>query len=81
MIIKDQTTMKKKYYYYVALLTNGNNIIYVNGTYETTKDDFPIQEVEKHVLKNFKMPIRVIISFYKEITKENYKSYNNEQQD
>lgn len=81
MIIKDQTTMKKKYYYYVALLTNGNNIIYVKGTYETTKDDFPIQEVEKHVLKNFKMPIRVIISFYKEITKENYKSYNNEQQD
>ena len=46
MIIKDQTTMKKKYYYYVALLSNGNNIIYVKGTYETTKDDFPLLEVE-----------------------------------
>lgn len=73
--------MKKKYYYYVAILSRGSDIIHVKGTYSTTKDDFPIQEVEKHVLKNFKMSIRVIISFYKEITKENYESYNNEQQD
>ena len=79
MIIKDQTTMKKKYYYYVAILLRGNDIIHVKGTYNTTKDDFPICEVERHVLKNFKMPIRIIISFYKEITEENYKSYNNAQ--
>lgn len=81
MIIKDQTTMKKKYYYYVAILSRDSDIIHVKGTYSTTKDDFPICEVEKHVLKNFKMSIRIIISFYKEITKENYESYNNEQQD
>lgn len=79
MIIKDQTTMKKKYYYYVALLTNGNNTIYVKGTYETTKDDFPLLEVENYILKEFKMSINVTIAFYKEITEENYKSYNNAQ--
>lgn len=73
--------MKKRYYYYVAMLLRGSGIIYVKGTYGTTKNDFPLQEVENHILENFKMPIRVIISFYKEITEENYKSYNNEQQD
>ena len=81
MIIKDQTTIKEKYYYYVALLSNGSNIIYVKGTYETTKDDFPLLEVENYILKEFKMPINVTIAFYKEITEDNYNTYNNEQQD
>lgn len=51
MIIKDQTTIKKKYYYYVAVLSKGRDIIHIKGTYGTTKDDFPLREVEKHILK------------------------------
>lgn len=34
--------MKKRYYYYVAMLLRGSGIIYVKGTYHTTKDDFPL---------------------------------------
>lgn len=80
MTIKDLTTVKKRYYYYVAILSRGRDIIHIKGTYNTTKNDFPIQEVEKHVLENFTMPVdSIVISFYKEITEENYKSYNNEQ--
>ena len=74
--------MKKKYYYYVAILSKGKALIHVKGTYNTITNDFPIQEVEKHVLENFTIPVdSIVISFYKEITEENYKSYNNEQQD
>jgi hypothetical protein len=80
MIIKDQTTIKKKYYYYVAVLSKGRDIIHIKGTYGTTKDDFPLHEVEKHILEDFVIPTdSIVITFYKEITKENYKSYNNEQ--
>lgn len=79
MIIKDQTTIKKKYYYYVAILSRKSDIIKVEGTYNTTKDDFPIQEIKKYVLEKVKKLTRVICIFFKEITKENYKSYNNEQ--
>lgn len=78
MIIKDQTTIKKKYYYYVAVLSKGRDIIHIKGTYGTTKDDFPLREVEKHILEDFVIPTdSIVITFYKEITKENYKSYNN----
>lgn len=81
-MIKDQTTMKKKYYYYVASLLIEGNMKYARGTYDTTKDDFPLQEVEDHLIKSFKVSRKhVMIVFYKEITKENYESYNNEQQD
>lgn len=80
MIIKDQTTIKKKYYYYVAMLSKGKDIIHIKGTYGTTKDNFPLREVEKHILEDFVIPTdSIVITFYKEITKENYKSYNNEQ--
>lgn len=80
MIIKDQTTIKKKYYYYVAMLSKGRDIIHIKGTYGTTKDNFPLREVEKHILEDFVIPTdSIVITFYKEITKENYKSYNNEQ--
>lgn len=80
MIIKDQITIKKKYYYYVAVLSKGRDIIHIKGTYGTTKDDFPLREVEKHILEDFVIPTdSIVITFYKEITKENYKSYNNEQ--
>lgn len=79
MIIKDQITIKEKYYYYVAMLSKGRDIIYIKGTYSTTKDDFPLREVEKHILEDLVIPTdSIIITFYKEITKENYKSYNNE---
>lgn len=80
MILKDQTTVKEKYYYYVAILSKGRDIIHIKGTYGTTKDDFPLREVEKHILEDFVIPTdSIVITFYKEITKENYKSYNNEQ--
>ena len=71
--------MNEKYYYYVAILVRGKDVIQVNGTYSTAKDDFPLREVENYVSNEFKMPINVTITFYKEITEENYKSYNNEQ--
>lgn len=80
MIIKDQITIKEKYYYYVAILSKGRDIIHIKGTYGTTKDGFPLREVEKHILEDFVIPTdSIVITFYKEITKENYKSYNNEQ--
>lgn len=79
MIIKDQITIKEKYYYYVAVLSKGRDIIHIKGTYGTTKDDFPLREVEKHILEDFVIPTdSIVITFYKEITKENYESYNNE---
>lgn len=79
MIIKDQITIKEKYYYYVAILSKGRDIIHIKGTYGTIKDDFPLREVEKHILKDFVIPTdSIVITFYKEITKENYESYNNE---
>lgn len=81
MIIKNQITIKEKYYYYVAILSKGRDIIHIKGTYGTTKDDFPLREVEKHILEDFVIPTdSIVITFYKEITKENYKSYNNEKQ-
>lgn len=71
--------MKKKYYYYVAILSKDRDIIYVKGTYNTTTNDFPIQKVEEHVLKNLTMSVdSIVISFYKEITEETYKTYNND---
>ena len=72
--------MDKKYYYYVAILSRGSNMIHVKGTFNTTLNDIPLKEVEKHVIENVKLPIdSIVISFYKEITRENYESYNNEQ--
>lgn len=71
--------MKKKYYYYVAILSKDRDIIYVKGTYNTTTNDFLIQKVEEHVLENLTMSVdSIVISFYKEITEETYKTYNND---
>lgn len=70
--------MNEKYYYYVAILLRSKDMIQVKGTYSTAKDDFPLREVENYVSNEFKMPINVTITFYKEITEENYKTYNNE---
>lgn len=74
-----QNNYKEKVFYYVAILSRKGDIIKVEGTYNTTKEDFPIQEVKKHVLKKFKRLTRVICTFYKEITEDIYKAYNNEQ--
>ena len=72
--------MDRKYYYYVAILSRGSNMIHVKGTFNTTLNDITLKEVEKHVIENVKLPIdNIVISFYKEITRENYESYNNEQ--
>lgn len=72
--------MNKKYYYYVAILLRGKDMIHVKGTYSTTKDDFPLREVENHILENCRFIIdSIVISFYKEITENTYKSYSNEQ--
>lgn len=71
--------MKKKYYYYVAILSKDRDIIYVKGTYNTTTNDFLIQKVEEHVLENLTISVdSIVISFYKEITEETYKTYNND---
>lgn len=79
MKIKDQTTIKKKYYYYVAVIPKNGSIAYVRGTVSTVMDDFPLLEIENYIMKDYKVPrINVIITFYKEITEENYESYNNE---
>lgn len=79
MKIKDQTTIKKKYYYYVAVIPKNGGIAYIRGTVSTVMDDFPLLEIENYIMKDYKVPrINVIITFYKEITEENYESYNNE---
>ena len=71
--------MNKKYYYYVAILSKDRDIIYIKGTYNTTTNYFPIQKVEEHVLENLTMPVdSIVISFYKEITEETYKTYNDD---
>ena len=80
MKIKDQTTIKKKYYYYVAVIPKNGGIAYTRGTVSTVMDDFPLLEIENYIMKDYKVPrINVIVTFYKEITEENYESYNNEQ--
>lgn len=79
MKIKDQTTIKKKYYYYVAVIPKNGGITYIKGTVSTVMDDFPLLEIENYIMKDYKVPrINIIITFYKEITEENYESYNNE---
>lgn len=79
MITKDQTTIKKKYYYYVAIISKNGSIAYTKGTVSTVMNDFPLLEIENYIMKNYKVPrVNVIITFYKEITEENYESYNNE---
>lgn len=46
-----QNNYKEKVFYYVAILSRKGDIIKVGGTYNTTKEDFPIQEVKKARVK------------------------------
>lgn len=69
-----------KYYYYVAIITKNGNVFYTHGIVKTELNDFPLLETENKLSKNHSItPRDIVITFYKEITKENYKSYNNEQ--
>ena len=71
--------MKKKYYYYVATVVHNGSTSYIKGTTCTTKDDFPLSDIEYYIVKYHKKFIQnIVIIFYKEITESNYKSYNNE---
>ena len=69
-----------KYYYYVAIITKSDNVFYTHGIVKTVLNDFPLLETENTLSKNNSItPKDIVITFYKEITEENYKSYNNEQ--
>ena len=72
--------MKKKYYYYVATVVQNGSTSYIKGTTYTTKDDFPLSDIEYYIAKRYKKIIQnIVITFYKEITEDTYKVYNNEQ--
>lgn len=69
-------TKKKKYYYYVAIIFRDTNKVFVKSVYSTTKDDFPITEVEDMVAENhLSSANNIVISFYKEITEDSYNSF------
>lgn len=71
-------TKMKKYYYYLAIIFRDGHKLYVKGVYNTTKDDFPFQEVENSLSKNYLCRVEdIVISFYKEITEDNYNSLVN----
>lgn len=73
--------MKKKYYYYVAVVIK-DGMAYARGTVSTAMDDFPLINIENYIMKDYKVSkANVIVTFYKEITEDTYKAYNNEQQD
>lgn len=69
-----------KYYYYVAIITKRGKTSYTHGTVKTETNDFPLLETEIKLSEHYLIAHNdVVVTFYKEITKENYKSYNNEQ--
>lgn len=69
-----------KYYYYVAIISDDRKVSYTCGTVKTKTNDFPLLEIQSKLSEHYIVaPNNAIITFYKEITKENYKSYNNEQ--
>lgn len=74
--------MKRKYYYYVATIQLNIGLLSTKGTLSTTEDDFPLRFLENYLVNKNKTSRKyIIITFYKEITKENYISYNNEEKD
>lgn len=73
------TTMDKKYYYFVAQVQTYNGINLLASTWGTTSDDFPLMYIRKRLAEQENVPrSQVVISFYKEITENNYKAYNPE---
>lgn len=68
-----------KYYYYVAQVLVGKSIAYTRDAIKTKANDFPLSEIENSLSEYHNVSSNdVIITFYKEITEENYESYNNE---
>ena len=71
--------MKKKYYYYVAFSVKYGKTPYIKGVRYITNDDFPFSDVECDLAKHYRNSIdNIVITFYKEITEETYKTYNND---
>ena len=71
--------MKKKYYYYVASILKASTVSYARGTIKTKTNDFPLLETENKLSRHHIVPpYNVVITFYKEITEETYKTYNND---
>ena len=71
--------MKDKYYYYVAYSVKDGKTTYIKGVTCTSNDDFPFLEVESDLAKHYRNSIdNIVITFYKEITEETYKTYNND---
>ena len=69
-----------KYYYYVAIITQKGKTSYTHGTVKTETDDFPLLETENKLSEYYAIVLNdVVITFYKEITENTYKTYNNEQ--
>lgn len=69
-----------KYYYYVAMITKNGNVFYTHGIVKTEFNDFPLLETENKLSEYYAIaPNDVVITFYKEITENTYKTYNNEQ--
>lgn len=69
-----------KYYYYVAIISDSSKVSYTRGTVKTKTNDFPLLEIENKLSEHYIVaPNNVVITFYKEITENTYKSYNNEQ--
>ncbi len=64
-----------KYYYYVALITKSGTVFYTNGNVKTTFNDFPLLETKNKLAENHSItPGDIVITFYNEITEENYKT-------
>ena len=59
--------MKKKYYYYVANIVQSGSTSYIKGTTCTTKNDFPLSNIEYYIVKYYKKFIQnIVITLYKE---------------
>lgn len=69
----------EKYYYYVATIWSNTGLLSTKGTLSTTEDDFPLRFLENYLANKNKTSRKyIIITFYKEVTKETYKSYIDE---
>lgn len=68
--------MKNKYYYYVTYSVKDGKTTYIKGVTCTSNNDFLFLDVEYDLVKHYKNSIdNIVITFYKEITKETYYNY------
>ena len=66
--------------YYVATVVQSGSTSYIKETTCTTRDDFPLSDIEYYIVKHHKKFIQnIVITLYKEIVEDNCKVYNNEQ--